>query len=554
MRGKLPNQCSMFYAIDVESRIRADHPLRPIKRMVDEELAKMATLFDAAYTRDNGRPSVPPERLLKALLLQCLYSIRSETQLIERIDTDLLFRWFLDMDPAQDAFDQTTFTHNRPRLQKHGIVAAFFDGVVRRAMQAGLSSDEHFTVDGTLIESHASIKSFVRKDGSDDDGGDGNGFKPRNSEVNFHGQRRGNDTHASTTDPQARLYKKSDGQAAKLYPHGPRAGGEPARAGDERVRQRSGGRRRAGGGTGDGRSTAPPSRHHACHPGQRQSVRPGPLSAGVGEAPGPAAHGDEGRCGRRRDDAHAAEPPPQERPPVHRSAATHATSPTHARVPSEPALPQEDRRSIRLDQNRRDPRAHKTHRPLEDQPANAPGGGGLQPREDAKAGGVTAPRHERSRNRDRHTPPARPNSDKRFIAKGVFSGLLGVSNADKTALGLTLVDQTKTPIAPPVSAPLLNVIGATPGVHTLRFADSNTPDRRGKPAGTIGLQLFVAVATGSVNDPAVAPFKAFVTRQPYGVVFDASSSGKLATYFARWQNAKGEAGPWSNPTTFTIVA
>lgn len=129
-----------------------------------------------------------------------------------------------------------------------------------------------------------------------------------------------------------------------------------------------------------------------------------------------------------------------------------------------------------------------------------------------------------------------------------------MSNADKTALGLTLVDQTKTPIAPPVSAPLLNVIGATPGVHTLRFADSNTPDRRGKPAGTIGLQLFVAVATGSVNDPAVAPFKAFVTRQPYGVVFDASSSGKLATYFARWQNAKGEAGPWSNPTTFTIVA
>src|SRR6266567_3299645 len=103
MRGKLPIHSSMFYAIDVENRIRGDHPLRPIKRMVDEELAKMAALFDAAYTPDNGRPSVPPERLLKALLLQCLYSIRSETQLIERIDTDLLFRWFLDMDPAQDA-------------------------------------------------------------------------------------------------------------------------------------------------------------------------------------------------------------------------------------------------------------------------------------------------------------------------------------------------------------------------------------------------------------------------------------------------------------------
>lgn len=217
MRGKLPVQSTMFYAIDVESRIRADHPLRPIKRMVDEELARMSGLFEQAYTRDNGRPSVPPERLLKALLLQCLYSIRSETQLIERIDTDLLFRWFLEMDPAQDAFDQTTFTHNRPRLEKHGIVAAFFDGVVRRAMKAGLTSDEHFTVDGTLIESHASIKSFVRKDGSDDDRGDGNGFKPRNAEVNFHGQRRSNATHASATDPQAKLYKKSDGQAAKLY-------------------------------------------------------------------------------------------------------------------------------------------------------------------------------------------------------------------------------------------------------------------------------------------------------------------------------------------------
>jgi transposase len=209
----------MFYAIDVESRIRADHPLRPIRRLVDEELAKMSVLFDAAYTRDNGRPSVPPERLLKALLLQCLYSIRSETQLVERIDTDLLFRWFLEMDPAQDAFDQTTFTHNRPRLEQHGIVAAFFDGVVRRAMKAGLTSDEHFTVDGTLIESHASIKSFVSRDASDadKDDRDGNGFKPRNAEVNFHGQRRSNATHASTTDPQAKLYKKSDGQAARLY-------------------------------------------------------------------------------------------------------------------------------------------------------------------------------------------------------------------------------------------------------------------------------------------------------------------------------------------------
>jgi hypothetical protein len=120
------------------------------------------------------------------------------------------------MDPAEDAFDATAFTHNRPRLEKHGIVATFFDGVVRRAMKAGLCSDDHFSVDGTMIESHASLKSFKPKD-SDDDKGDGNGFKPRNAEVNFHGQKRSNATHASTTDPEARLFKKGQWQAAKLY-------------------------------------------------------------------------------------------------------------------------------------------------------------------------------------------------------------------------------------------------------------------------------------------------------------------------------------------------
>lgn len=222
MRGKLPAQPMMFFAIDVESRIRPDHPLRPVKRMVDEELARMSGAFDAAYCRDNGRPSIPPERLLKALLLQCLYSIRSETQLVERIDTDLLFRWFLDMDPAQEVFDQTSFTHNRPRMERHGLIARFFNGVVRRAIDAGLASDEHFSVDGTLIESHASIKSFKpRQDQQDqnqnDDRGDNNSFKPRNPLVNFHGQKRSNATHASTTDPEARLYRKSDGQAARLY-------------------------------------------------------------------------------------------------------------------------------------------------------------------------------------------------------------------------------------------------------------------------------------------------------------------------------------------------
>jgi transposase len=207
----------MFFAINVEDRIGPAHPLRPIKKMVDEELARMNPLFEKAYASVD-RPSVPPERLLKALLLQSLYSVRSEAQLIERINTDLLFRWFLDMDPAQEVFDATAFTHNRPRLEKHGIVAAFFQGVVKRAMKSGLTSDDHFSVDGTLIESHASIKSFVPRESKDQgEGGDGNGFKPRNDAVNFHGQKRSNDTHQSRTDPEARLFRKGNAPAARLY-------------------------------------------------------------------------------------------------------------------------------------------------------------------------------------------------------------------------------------------------------------------------------------------------------------------------------------------------
>lgn len=217
MRGQKDSQGPMFFAFCVEDRIRPDHPLRPIKKMVDEELARMSDLFDKAYS-DTGRPGVPPERLLKALLLQSLYSVRSESQLIERIDTDLLFRWFLDMDPAQDVFDATAFTHNRPRLEAHGLIAAFFAGVVRRAREAGLTSDDHFTVDGTLIESYASLKSFVPKDPAKrDKDDDGNGFKPRNAEVDFHGKKRCNDTHQSTTDPEAKLYRKSNGTPARLY-------------------------------------------------------------------------------------------------------------------------------------------------------------------------------------------------------------------------------------------------------------------------------------------------------------------------------------------------
>lgn len=222
MRGHLVPQGKLFFTIDVESRIRADHPLRPLKRMVDDILQGLGKQFAAAYSQV-GRPSVPPERLLKALLLMALYSLRSERQLVERIDTDLLFRWFLDMTPDDPTFDATAFTHNRPRLDQQGLTAAFFEAVLRRAIQAGLTSDEHFSVDGTLIESYASTKSFrpraeesspdAEQDGKSQDS---NGFKPRDVEVNFHGEKRTNLTHASRTDPEAKLYRKGSGQEAKL--------------------------------------------------------------------------------------------------------------------------------------------------------------------------------------------------------------------------------------------------------------------------------------------------------------------------------------------------
>jgi transposase len=218
MRGKPNPQAILFTAaIDLEQRIRSDHPLRAIKRMVDQDLGKMSRQFDAAYSQE-GRPSVPPERLIKALLLQSIYSIRSEAQLVERIDHDLLFRWFLDLRIDEPVFDATVFCHNRQRLEQHGLIGTFFDGTVRRAMAAGLISPDHFSVDGSLIEAYASIKSFKPKDGKDDDDepGDNNGFKSRNAEVDFHGQKRSNDTHESTTDPDAKLVGKSDGKPALL--------------------------------------------------------------------------------------------------------------------------------------------------------------------------------------------------------------------------------------------------------------------------------------------------------------------------------------------------
>lgn len=214
MRGEKENQVELFFVIDVESRIRADHPLRALKKQVDSILRELDATLAKAYS-GKGRPSVPPERLLKALLLMALYSIRSERQLVERIDTDLLFRWFLDMSPEDTVFDATVFTHNRNRLGEHEITSSFFDAVVRTAMAKGLCSDDHFSVDGTMIESMASIKSFRPKDEEPQDQ-DSNSFKSRNAEVDFHGEKRSNDTHSSRTDPEAKLYRKGPGKPALL--------------------------------------------------------------------------------------------------------------------------------------------------------------------------------------------------------------------------------------------------------------------------------------------------------------------------------------------------
>lgn len=216
MRGRIDPQVNMLAFVDLESRVPQDHPLRTIKRLADEALATLSPLFDQLYADDGtGRPSIPPERLLKASLLMSLYSVRSERALCEELDYHLLFRWFLDMDLVEPSFDHSTFSRNRERLLRQQVSLQFFDEVVRQADRLHLLSDEHFTVDGTLIEAAASLKSFRPKDEPPSeqrpDGG-----SPSNRWVDFHGQRRSNATHQSTTDPEARLCRKGTGKEAKL--------------------------------------------------------------------------------------------------------------------------------------------------------------------------------------------------------------------------------------------------------------------------------------------------------------------------------------------------
>src|SRR5260221_2470731 len=200
----------MFSYVTPEARVRPDHPLRPIRRMTDAALERLSPRFDRLYST-MGRPSIPPEQLLRALLLQMLYSIRSERLLVEELDYSVLYRWFVGLSLDDSIWDATTFTKNRDRLLAGDIADAFFAEVVAAIQADGLMSDEHFTVDGTLLEAWASHKSFKPK-GTDRTPPD----DPKNPTVNFHGQTRRNDTHQSTTDPDARLFKKAVGREAKL--------------------------------------------------------------------------------------------------------------------------------------------------------------------------------------------------------------------------------------------------------------------------------------------------------------------------------------------------
>jgi transposase len=212
MRGAIKSQPELVCLISPDAVVPKDHPIRTIKKHLDEVLRRMSRRFDVMYAQE-GRPSLPPERLLKAKVLIALFSVRSENLFVEQLGYNLLYRWFLDMDLSEPVFDNSTFSKNQQRLMEHETAKVFFAQVVGLAREEGWVSDEHFSVDGTLIESWASMKSFAPKDqpvaGRDDD-------DPGNAEVDFRGQKRSNQTHQSTTDPEARLRKKGAGQEAKL--------------------------------------------------------------------------------------------------------------------------------------------------------------------------------------------------------------------------------------------------------------------------------------------------------------------------------------------------
>jgi transposase len=211
MRGTDQQQSHVFSYISPEQRVPRDHPLRPIRTMVDEILKQLSPQFNKMYAKV-GRPSIPPEQLLRAQLLQMLYSVRSERLLMEEMDYNILFRWFVGLNMDDAVWDATVFTKNRDRLLEAELAKEFLARVVAQAREKGWTSDEHFTVDGTLLEAWASLKSFQRKDREDASPPE----DPGNPTVNFHGEKRSNQTHESKSDPEAQLARKGAGKEAKL--------------------------------------------------------------------------------------------------------------------------------------------------------------------------------------------------------------------------------------------------------------------------------------------------------------------------------------------------
>lgn len=214
MRGTDGMQEALFTVAKLEDFVPADHPLRPIRLLVNEALVQLNGLFNGIYA-DSGRASIAPEKLLRAMLIQVFFSVRSERQLMEQVRYNLLYRWFIGLAIDDEVWDHSSFSKNRDRLLEHAVVERFFTEVMSLADKRKLLSKEHFSVDGTLIQAWASHKSFTPKDGSSDDA-NGGGSGGRNAQADWKGKRRSNDTHASTTDPDARLFRKSDKSAAVL--------------------------------------------------------------------------------------------------------------------------------------------------------------------------------------------------------------------------------------------------------------------------------------------------------------------------------------------------
>src|SRR5689334_7325615 len=210
MRGFDERAGALFSYVDLEERVHADHPLRAIRSLTNAALSELSRDFAGLYS-GLGRPSIAPEMLLRAMLLQAFYSVRSERQLMERLEFDLLFRWFVGLGIDDAVWDHSTFSKNRDRLLDADVAAKFLEAVLRHAKVKRFLSEDHFSVDGTLVEAWASLKSFRAKDGSDEPPGPG-----RNGARDFHGEKRANDTHESKTDPDAKLFRKGNGQPAKL--------------------------------------------------------------------------------------------------------------------------------------------------------------------------------------------------------------------------------------------------------------------------------------------------------------------------------------------------